>query len=205
MEYANKVVLIGDIVAPLEYSYESHGEKFFKAKISIRRTSGVNDFIELCISEFLISEELSEKTVSITGRLATRNEMVSGRHKLLVYVFVNEIAVVNSDTEHKNEVTLEGFVGREVKTRIVYPNRNIADFKLIHNRKYGNKTSYIPTIAWGRKALQIKMQCEGNHSAIRVCGRIQSREYIKDGVTMTTCELSVSDLNTNIEEKEFSK
>ena len=67
--------------------------------------------------------------------------------------------------------------------------REICDIMLAVNRDRG-KSDYIPCIFWGNKAYYVK-QCKVG-DCLRVAGRIQSREYTKDGAVKTAYELSVN-------------
>jgi len=84
---------------------------------------------------------------------------------------------------------LEGFLCKQPTYRHTPHGREIADVMLAVNRQYG-KSDYIPCILWGRNAYFVKDLKAG--SSLRVAGRIQSREYNKNGERKTAYELSVN-------------
>ena len=59
------------------------------------------------------------------------------------------------------------------------------------NRGYG-KSAYLPCIAWGGTAKKIAKRKIGD--AISFEGRVQSRNYNKDGDTKTCIEISINNL-----------
>ena len=80
------------------------------------------------------------------------------------------------DSVKTNQIFLDGYICKEPVYRKTPLGREIADLLLAVNRPYG-KSDYIPCICWGRNARFASGFDVGDH--VQVCGRIQSREYIK--------------------------
>ena len=98
----------------------------------------------------------------------------------------------------------EGYICKEVRYRKTPLGREISDLLLAVNRPY-DKLDYIPCVIWGRNASYISNFAVG--TKIKVVGRIQSREYVKqlkngDSETRVAYEVSVSEVKVMEEEKE---
>ena len=198
MECLNQITLIGAVVSHLEYSHECYGEKFYTAYVKSNRISEISDTLEVSIPSHALLAEINEgDTVKIQGRVSSKNAITSGKNKLSVFVFANEISVVDELTTHENTVNMEGFICRPAVLRETPLGREIVDLLLATNSKF-RKSSYIPSIAWGRSAKYIANTCEVG-TKLNVQGRLQSREYIKEGIIMTAYELSVAKFEVVVE------
>ena len=194
---ANFVDIIGDISSPFIYNHEMYGEKFYKTTIKTIRQSGSEDDIPLIISERLIDlkESYINRRVNIVGQLRTYNDKTENEEhpKLLIFVFVKDIAYC--DTDYKNEVSVNAYICKQPNYRTTPNNREITDLLVAVNRSY-RKTDYIPCIAWGRNARFCKSLEVGQF--LRITGRLQSRNYIKqDGdmtVEKTAYEMSIASI-----------
>lgn len=202
----NAVTITGILKNTLKFSYEAYSEKFYKGILQIKRQSGVYDEIKIIVSERL-SEMRNCKagdTVKIEGELRSYNEKQDDGTHLILAVFAKRISHCEPSAEHINNVTLDGFVCKEPIYRTTPFGREITDLHIAVNRGY-RKSSYIPTIVWGRNAQFAKLLAMGDK--VSVCGRIQSREYVKrltdeKTVTKTTYELSVFKIELSGEDAE---
>lgn len=192
----NHVCVNGIISGEFKFSHECFGEVFYQTVISIERNSATTDDIPVIVSERLINiEETAAGTqVRITGEFRSHNE---GR-KLKLFIFAKEMEIV-TDGIYINEVDLQGFIcNGPVVRRTPKSGVQIADFMIAISRA-GNKTDYIPCIAWNKNAKYIGRFDIGDE--ISILGRIQSREYDKklDGKTerRTAYEVSVFKLQIN--------
>ncbi len=193
----NRVCLTGMITAKPEFSHEIMGEGFYDVTIAVKRLSGQDDMIPLTVSERLMESESFEvgNIIGIVGQFRSYNKMSDGKSKLVLRVFVREMA--EPDEDEPNTIMIDGFVCKEPVYRTTPFKREIADLLIAVNRAY-NKSDYIPAIAWGRNA-----RYAGNFEVgdrVRITGRIQSRVYQKqlnDGVVedRTAYEVSVSKLD----------
>lgn len=193
-ERNNQVYISGELLSESKFSHESYGEKFYESKMRIERLSGAADTLPVVISERIMPKDWAAgKTVHVLGQFRSHNEIVDGKSRLMLYVFVRELLDAPAD-RNPNTIILSGYVCKKPIYRTTPFNREIADMLIAVNRAY-NKSDYIPLIAWGRNA-----RFAGNLEVgerVVLAGRIQSREYQKvqpNGftVTMTAYEVSIS-------------
>ena len=184
----NQVKLIGNIVSDFVYSHALYGETFYNVTLCVKRDSGNVDLVPLLISDRLIDSTIKYNYVYVTGGFRSYNQHDEDKDRLKLYVFVDSMAAVEA-CKNVNDVFLEGYLCKQPTYRHTPHGREIADVMLAVNRQYG-KSDYIPCILWGRNAYFVKDLKAG--SSLRVAGRIQSREYIKNGERKTAYELSVN-------------
>ncbi len=192
----NKVFLTGKIVSEPEFSHEMMGEGFYDLTLAVKRLSGQDDLIPVTISERLMEgADLSVgATLGVIGQFRSYNKLVGDKSKLVLRVFVRELAP--PDEDDPNCIEIEGYVCKPPVYRQTPFKREIADLLIAVNRAY-NKSDYIPAIAWGRNARYAGGFEVG--SKVRLVGRIQSRVYqkqLEDGVVeeRTAYEVSISKL-----------
>ncbi len=190
----NSVTLSGTVVGEPTFSHEVYGEKFYEVTLSVKRLSGMEDFLPISISEHLLSDKFRNgNNVSVSGQFRSYNKTVEDKSKLMLTVFVRDVNEYD-DTVNPNMLELTGFVCKPPIYRTTPFNREICDLLLAVNRQY-NKSDYIPCIVWGRNARFAGGLSVGEH--INVVGRVQSRNYQKrlpddTVVTRTAYEVSVS-------------
>ena len=189
----NMVCIKGKIVSGLRYSHQIFGEKFYLADICAGRASGYMDVIPLMVSEKLMAagEDYIGQAVSAAGQLRSYNRNEGGKRRLELSVLVQDIGFLEEEPENGREnnwIGLDGFLCREPVYRKTPKGREITDMLLAVNRPYG-KSDYIPCIAWGRNAKQAARFEVGTD--VRIQGRVQSREYIKQ-VSGTETEARVA-------------
>ncbi len=171
----NRVYLCGKIASEPIFSHEIMGENFYDASISVERLSGQEDIIPVTISDRLLDDDFEiGNLIGLIGQFRSYNKIVDGHSRLVLRVFVREIAEI--DEQCPNVIELDGFVCKPPVYRQTPFKREIADILLAVNRAY-NKSDYIPTIAWGRNARYASTFEVGDR--IELVGRIQSRVYQK--------------------------
>ncbi len=192
----NKVFLSGKIVSEPVFSHEMMGEGFYDFSVAIKRLSGQEDIIPATISERLMSgcDFGVGAEIGAIGQFRSYNKLVGEKSKLVLRVFIRELAPPDSD--NPNTIELEGFICKPPVYRQTPFKREIADMLIAVNRAY-NKSDYIPAIAWGRNARYASGFEVG--SKVRLTGRIQSRIYqkqVEEGVVeeRTAYEVSISKL-----------
>lgn len=186
----NQVNLIGNIVTDLSFNHSLYGESFYYTSISVIRDSGRADVVPVMVSDRImdINKSYKGKSVYVVGELRTYNQHDEDKNRLRLYVFANELCFIDN-SKSVNDVFLEGYICKQPTYRHTPMGREIADVMLAVNRAYG-KSDYIPCVMWGRTAYYARSLSVGR--CIRVAGRIQSRDYTKEGETKTAYELSVS-------------
>lgn len=174
----NNVVLSGVVLDELTYDHEYLGEKFYSFHIESRRLSDHSDVLPVIISERLVyvKSELKGKTVKIRGQFRSYNFHENGRNMLKLHAFAQSIEVLDDCAHHENHIALDCYICKEPVYHKTPLGRDVTDVLLAVNRSYG-KSDYIPAIFWGRNATYIAGANVGAH--LSVCGRIQSREYVK--------------------------
>lgn len=179
----NNITLSGIINSEPKFSHEVYGERFFEFQFTTARTSGRFDTLIVVASETLLGDSTAGTELTIYGQIRTRNLHESTGNHLSIYVFARDIFPYD-ENEESNFVELDGYICKPSAYRQTPLGREICDVLIASNRPYG-KSDYIPTIAWGRNARRVDDMEVGTH--IKVLGRLQSREYLKqygDG----TCE-----------------
>ena len=174
------------MAAEFAYSHEVFKEKFYTTYIQIKRTSGTVDVIPAVFSERLINtkDNYTGRCIAIKGEFRSCNK----DGKVLLYIFVQEYDLIE-DREHYNDVFLEGYICKKPTYRKTPLGREVTDALLAVNRTCG-KADYIPCICWGKNALYVANTNVGSN--VRFAGRIQSREYEKNGEIKTAYEMSVA-------------
>ena len=191
----NTATVYGKISSEAQFSHEVYGEGFYSFSVTVPRLSDTNDIIPVTVSERLIVPDDIHigDCILINGQFRSYNNYSDTGNKLLLTLFAREIELGEQDIKSPNEVALTGFICKPPVYRHTPFGREIADLLLAVNRSY-NKSDYIPCIAWGRNA----RYCQGLEvgSKIKLCGRIQSREYRKkindeEYITKSAYEISV--------------
>ena len=189
----NKVTISGEIAREFEYNHEVYGEKFYTSTLEVRRESGYVDKVPIEVSDRLVSvnDTWTGNFVRIKGEFRSYNQHGEGKSRLILFVFARDIEVLDGRID-SNEIILNGFICKEPTYRKTPLGREISEILIAANRAYG-KSDYIPCIAWGRNARFTSGLEIGKE--IKICGRIQSREYLKrykDGIEETRTEYEVS-------------
>lgn len=211
----NHLVLVGKITSEKSFSHEIYGESFYTFNMEVPRLSDITDIIPITVSERLLINMPVEigKEIIVEGQFRSYNTYEDNRSRLVLTVFAKEIVerVITGAEDEKisvsNEVTLTGFLCKQAVYRKTPFGREIADILLAVNRAY-NKSDYIPCIAWGRNARFCDNLPVG--SAVKIVGRIQSRNYIKtleDGTQIhkTAYEVSIGSMQLVKEDGEVEE
>lgn len=174
----NKVSICGEIVSDFTYSHDVFGEGFYLFDLKVNRLSETTDVIPVMVSERIIDveEDYVGKIARISGQFRSYNRHDSGHCRLVLSVFAREVNFLDEVYFDENDIFLDGFVCKPPIYRKTPLGREIADVLLAVNRPYG-KSDYIPCIFWGRNARFSESFEVGER--IKVCGRIQSRDYQK--------------------------
>lgn len=188
----NEIILAGKCIENFKYSHSVNGENFYSTKISVKRSSGNEDILNIVCSDRIIDTtyDITDENIIVSGSVRTRNE--DGH--LIVFVFADTINIIKENKYlYENTFKAEGYICKPSKPRETPMGRKILDQILAVNRKYG-KTDYIPIIYWGRNADYVSALPVG--SKIEINGRLQSRNYTRlDGYNNTAYEVSVSSVN----------
>lgn len=175
----NIIKLCGVAESPLVYSHTFLKEDFYSFTISTQRESGASDILNIVVSDRILPVDsfVVGETVFVEGEIRTRNERKEdGRSSLLVFVFANEVQVLDNSFFHLNDACIEGFICKNPIYRKTPLGREVADL-LVAVWRRGGKSDYIPCVAWGRTARYCESLPVG--TKIKLVGRFQSRVYYK--------------------------
>lgn len=193
MSENNNVTLIGTVDSEPVWHHRYEGEDFYKVIVKSCRTSQTPDFVPIFVSDRWLDTSLGEgDIIEIHGELRSYNEKSEDGIHLKLNLFANEI--MNTIYADENTITLTGHICKPPNYRQTPKGREITDLTIAVSRSYG-KTDYIPVICWGRNALLAKRFSVGDK--VDIVGRIQSREYEKNGEVRTAYEVSASDIRTS--------
>ena len=191
----NAAHLIGELKEDFSFNHICRGTKMYSSSITVRRDSGVEDVLPIMVPKQVVKEfkTMIKKpvgaVVEIKGRLSSFNEKLSDRVKLRIFIKVKTMTLMAKDTKHVNEISLKGYICKEVNYRktpgrtdekgnvIKKPSR-ITDILLAVNNKQLNASYYIPCIAWNKEADHASYLKVSDKIAVK--GRMQSREYRKE-------------------------
>lgn len=208
MNKNNVATIKGNVISDVEFSHETHGEKFYEGIIKTERTSGACDLIMFFIPEILLVTDLKGKKISVTGELRsdTKNENIDTYGKRQInYIFVNSFEIVNEYEEDEDEITLNGFVCFSHIKETAKTKRYLSEVMIATDRGKYNRSDYSPCLFWGRNAVFVSKLPVGTKISIK--GRVQSRYFDKDGRRVDAIEVSVKEIISyeKPEEKEDKK
>ena len=172
----NRVSLMGRIVSPARYCYETYGEVFYRVDIEVERRSDTADQIPLMLPGWMMGVKriYVGKKVNVKGQF--RSCFVDGHKKLYVFAWRLELADQFLAGDSNNKIFLDGFICKEPVYRKTPLGREITDLMIAVDRQYDN-SDYIPAICWGIRAKEAAQYKVGSH--VQLLGRIQSRKYKK--------------------------
>ena len=189
----NQVRLRGIVVGEPMFSHENRGERYEVFELAVERLSGTVDRLPVMRNEKSELEIKAGMNLEVVGELRSFNNKSGQGRRLILTVYSKSIVLAEGPP--MNELCLEGAICKPPAARRTPLGREICDFILAVNRKYG-RADYLPCIAWGRLSGEVAAQEVG--SRIRLEGRLQSRTYIKteNGINeeRTAFEVSVMQL-----------
>ena len=197
----NKAYICGIVEKNLVFSHENMWDQFYVTRVKVMRASGKIDIVPIMVSYQLITnmaEPLEGKWVEVAGQFRSFNkDGEDGKRHLMLFLFATGINIYDEYYEEDQEIIdsleetnmlfLDGYICKPPIYRKTPLGRKITDLMVSVNRTYG-KTDYIPCIAWGRTAQWTAQLEVGNR--VQLYGRIQSREYKKNGGIMVAYEVS---------------
>lgn len=172
----NQITLRGTVSKAPKLSHVSHQESFYLFPLTVERLSGNEDVLNIQLPGRLLEQRALEQgmEVEVTGSLRTFNNRSGVGARLVITVLAD--AVVPASEPHANLLTLRGTICRRGEVRRTPLGREICDFTLAVNRRYG-RSDYLPCIAWGSMAQRCATLGVG--SRLELTGRLQSRSYTK--------------------------
>lgn len=175
----NRVSIVGQIVGYFEYSHEIYGEKFYTNHVKVDRLSSASDLIPIMVSDRAVDvkADLVGMCVSIEGQFRSYNKHEEERSRLILYAFADKLEVL-AFGYNENYIELKGCICKTPMYRVTPKGREVADVFIKVKRSH-DKLDHIPLITWGRNARYASELPIG--TKIKVIGRIQGREYCRQG------------------------
>jgi len=186
----NNKVTVSGMITSIEFNHEILGEKFYRMNLSVQRMSGSTDIVPILVSDRvqILTKDNIDQYVKVIGQFRSYNKSEDEKKKLMLFVFAEEI-FFNDNYEQLNDISVEGYICKQPTFRETPLGRQISDVMIAVNRAYG-KSDYIPVIVWGRNAQYASTLNIGDY--VRIGGRVQSREYLKNNETHVAYEVSAS-------------
>lgn len=178
----NWVVLVGKVVSIKFSHYSVQQKKWYKVIVQVnRKTDGKYDNLPVLVPAWALNEKNVRygDSVKIEGEVRSYTNHEGGWQKRHIMVYSRNIQVVPNETEHENQVHLEGDVYRVMKKRITpVSNRRVVDFSVNVERNVEPRWSdCIYCIAWGKEADTVELLTNGCN--VEVNGRMQARSFTK--------------------------
>lgn len=195
----NTVALCGEILdsKPI-FNYIHNDTCFYLLHVSVHRRSDAVDIVPVIFRDDMINvfDNYKGVRVKVEGKFTSRNVLKDKKRKLILGVLAEKAEFIyERDFLEENHVELECFLCKEPIFRKTPYGKEICDLIVANNSSKG--TNFIPCICWGGAARWAAGLSTG--AKVLISGRIQSREYQKNGETRTAYELSVK----NIEEVKY--
>lgn len=193
----NHIVLAGTVGGEAVPSHENHGITYLRFPLRVCRLSGVEDVLNVVAARPLLEQcpVRPGEPLTVEGEVRSYNNRSGTGSKLIITVYAK--TVERSGGPHRNDLILAGVLCKPPVLRRTPLGREICDMMLAVNRRYG-RADYLPCIAWGGLAAWCSRLEVGD--ALKLNGRLQSRDYIKekDGRTeqRTAFEISVMSLES---------
>lgn len=196
----NTIGIAGTVAAAPERHRNIYGQQdIYALWLDITRDSGIVDRVLVLFQAKKINGEGRVELIKegsrleVTGQLQTYKDWNAGRYQL--FVWGTYLAALPEGTQELNSVYLTAEVLREPIYRETPKSRRITDMALrVPSAFSPGYTCVIPCITWGSNAAAAAEVKPGD--TVYLEGRLQSREYEKDGQVFTTWEVSASKMDT---------
>ena len=196
-KYSNNVRLIGVISTGFEFVKDFYGEKIYEFTLAISRLSGTIDYLPVQVSNRTmdVSKYSIGDRVCIDGEFRSHVAFLDEKRRLILNLFA--LKVVTTDLPDDNSIIMRGNICKTPVYRVTPKGKEVCDILLAMNVNI--KSWYIPCIAWGRNAGYLADMEVGTN--IEFTGRIQSRNFTKDGVERIAYEVSVMGIREDFEDE----
>nr|WP_297937190.1 single-stranded DNA-binding protein [uncultured Lachnoclostridium sp.] len=200
----NKVAIAGKLASGAKEISIYGVEGLYAANVDVVRTSGVIDTIK-CIFNINAVDISTNENLKIHRLRAGSEVIVYGavqtyrdeKGHMPLFIWCEYITL--GKAVEQNHVKLEGKIAKRPIHRFTPLGREITDIMLKVDYKIAVQEAdyeaekkwscYIPCIVWGRNAKWAENLRKGDKVSLE--GRLQSRDYVKQGEVKTTHEVSV--------------
>lgn len=173
----NEIILHG-IIKDIQFSHFCNNIEFYKANLITRReNSEKEDILTLKFKRFSNPYKEGDE-IDLIGNIRTYSSQENGKSKVDMYVFTYFDSPKEEDAK-ANRLKIDGRVCKINTIKKTQTGKDVIDFILANNLKTesGNLNCYLPCVAWGKIAKQLKEIKVGDLLDIEGC--LQSREYKK--------------------------
>lgn len=176
----NKVILKG-YIQNIGYSHTINDVEYNKAQLIVKKDNGREDIINLMFKKF--SNPYNDGDyVELMGNLRSFSKRLpEGKNSVTLYVFTyfDKPSIEDADEDTVNQVFLNSRICKIEELNKTKTGKSNIHFILANNIKTNNGklNSYIPSVAWGKIALQFAKKSVNND--IIAIGQLHSREYKK--------------------------
>ena len=175
----NEIKLKG-FIRDIKPSHVINGIEYDKANLIVPRENGVEDVINIRFKKFSNFYRENQEIDLIGNVRSYSQQMDNGKNKVDIYVFTYFDRPDNEPTNN-NEFEADGRICKLDDIRVLKNGKSNVHFILANNLEFGDNgqklNSYLPCIAWGKLAKQIRNMKVNDKIKIR--GKLQSREYKK--------------------------
>lgn len=203
----NVVGIKGEAATDLERLEEINGtrQQCWRLVVITKRKSGYADEVIVYATDKTQEGELlpfiKGESVLVTGKMQTVKNFKTGQ--VLTYVLADFIGLLPRNVEHENGVQITGEIAKGTSFRETPKGKRVTSFMVEVKSELRQNSCYIPCIAWGSVADEVKNWQRGTR--VELNGRLQSRDYIKvtpeGDIKRTSHEVSANTIQ-KIEENE---
>ena len=177
----DKVWVTGRVEEEFKLVFKGIRHKFYRSRLISVRLSGEVDYIPIIISDEFVpdieKQSFQNQFVEIGGVFQSDDEYDKyGKRHLRLFLYAKFIGICEEVLQ--NNIYLEGHIYKPPIFRKTPLNKFITELLIVVNIPDFKKSFYIPCITWYELARDVSMLEIG--SKIALCGRIQSRKYLKN-------------------------
>ena len=194
MNERNSIKLRGTVLTEPTLSHKINNIEFYKFDIQITSSNGNVDIIPVTDKNYS-NQYKKDDFIEITGEVRTRNITDNeGLKHLKVEVYALEVSLTDNKTSLNEGVIIGGICKN--KFRETKNGKSICNVTLGINRENQRKTDYVPVVIWNKFAQEANTYELGTE--LKIIGRLQSRNYIKDEKTFTVIEFNARQIDKQI-------
>lgn len=187
-------VLVGIVMSIAHSHYNAQHRPWYKVVLRVnRKTEGKYDDLPILVPGWMITEKNVEcgSIIKVEGEVRSYTNHDGGWQKRQIMLYTRYLQVMPNDSEHQNQVRLEGNIYRVLEKRITpVSNRRLIIFSLNVMRDiepYWHDGIYC--IAWGKGADMIETL--GSGANVKIEGRMNARNFNRRHIQEVTYEISV--------------
>lgn len=181
----NNVKLCGIMKEGPECVSKGSNPAQYNIVLATARKSGVEDLIHVALPASVLNGVILKVgyCYEIEGRYISEFD----KNQINYLVEATNISLADAAAQHIDLIDVEGRIFKEPRPRKTGFGHDITDIRI--QSRHLNRTSLLVGVCWNDVALFAQHLSCGGHVILH--GRIQSREYEKEGIVHTVSELAV--------------